>query len=373
MSNLSTKQKSLSLHLKRSLSLSGIFDLEELRNEVRRIKEYSFKNIDRLTKKAVKNLRNAGWKVYLADSEEEALKFALEYLKDSERIVKSKSNAVKEIKLVTALEKAGKEVIETDLGDRIVQLLGEKSLHPLAPAIHISKERVAEAISDDLGYEVKPDVKEIVKSYSKWLLKYILESDASLTGANAIAAREGAVGLVENEGNISLITRLVKRHLVVAYTNKIVPTISDALKVIQATSVFGAGQPSGTYISFISGPSKTADVEGELVTGMHGAKEVAIILIKIPKISEQLKDAFYCLNCGICLSVCPSYYSSNYMVSQRGYGGIGAVRTCIYGESTEDIWRCTGCKACREVCPVKIDSGELIHHIRKKIAGMHAG
>lgn len=216
-----------------------------------------------------------------------------------------------------------------------------------------------------MGFRVRPDVEEIVRSYSKWLLKFILESDASITGANAISAREGAVGLIENEGNISLITRLVRKHLVVSYTSKIVPTLSDALKVIQATSIFGAGQPAGTYISFISGPSKTADIEGEIVNGMHGAEDVAVILIKTPEIPEELHEVFCCLNCGICLSVCPVYYSSDHMITGKGYGGIGVARSFVYGEENEDIWRCTGCRACGEVCPVRIDSGKLINFIRR--------
>jgi len=367
MEDILTRQRSLRAHLQRSLRIAESYNPESFRDEIRKIKKFSIKNMEKLTKEAVKNLKKAGWNVFLADSGEEAVNFALEYLSEAKKIVKSKSNAVKEIGLVEALEKIGKEIIETDLGDRIVQILEEKPLHPLAPAIHISKERIAEAVSGELGFHVEPDVKKIVESYSKWLLKYILDSDASITGANAISAREGAVGLIENEGNISLITRLVKKHLVVAYVSKIVPTLSDALKVIQATSIFGAGQPAGTYISFISGPSKTADVEGEIVNGMHGAEDVAVILIKTPDISEELRDILYCLNCGICLSVCPVYYSSNHMISSRGYGGIGVARSFVFGDQSDDIWRCTGCMACGEVCPVRIDSGNLINLIRKSL------
>ena len=142
------------------------------------------------------------------------------------------------------------------------------------------------------------------------LREKISKAKVGITGANAITA-DGSIVILENEGNISLVSRIPDKHIVVSSFDKIVPTIEDALVVVRAASVFGTGQKFPVYLNIISGPSKTADIQNQIVTGAQGAKEVYLILLDNGRseiLRTDYKELLYCINCGACLNFCPVYH-----------------------------------------------------------------
>ncbi|TDA28904.1 MAG: hypothetical protein DSO03_07280, partial [Hadesarchaea archaeon] len=326
--------------------------------------------LEELVGLAKDSLRAVGCEVFEARKGEEAVEYLLKQIGEERMVVKSKSNTLKELELVEKLERRGVEVVETDLGDRIIQLAGEEPLHPVGPAVHLTLEEVARALSREVGRELPADVEKIIKASRERLRERILGARIGLTGANAIAAEEGAVGLVENEGNISLITRLPEKHLVVAGIEKIVPTMEEAVTVMKTCETFLT--VVGAYHSFIKGPSRTADVMGIEQLGMHGAKEVHVVLLdgwRREAVRMGLEEVLYCCNCGACLSVCPVLLETAHAFSSKvGAGPIGVVRTWFVLGPEEAIraglFACTGCGACREICPGSIDFPKIIERLR---------
>ncbi|MEM3011995.1 MAG: LUD domain-containing protein, partial [Candidatus Hadarchaeales archaeon] len=248
--------------------------LRRMKERYRGIKEEAVGRLEELVGQAKDSLRAVGCEVFEARTGGEAVEYLLKQTEGEKVVVKSKSNTLKELDLLERLEEKGVEVVETDLGDRIIQLAGEEPLHPVGPAVHLTLEEVARSLSKEVGRELPADVEEIIRASRGKLRERILGARVGLTGANAIAAEEGAVGLVENEGNISLITRLPEKHLAVAGIEKIVPTLEEAATVMKTCETFLT--VTGAYHSFIKGPSRTADVMGIEQFGMHGAKEVHV-------------------------------------------------------------------------------------------------
>jgi len=348
-------------------------DLEELRERIRRAKERVLENLDYYVEMAVKKMEENLCKVYLARDAEEARRIVREIVGDAKLVVKSKSNACREIGIVEYLESHGIKVIETDLADRVVQLLGEKECHPVVPAIHISKERWAETFSKEIGRPVPPDAQAITDASREGVRKAIMSAEVGITGANAIVAETGTIITVENEGNISLVSRIPPKHIVIAGINKIVPTLEDGLNVAEATTLFGTGQRFGTYVNFITGPSKTVDVGLETTIGLHGAQEVHVVLIDNGRrraLKEGMKEMLYCLNCGSCLASCPVYMTLGEKYSCVYFGGIGhSFGAYIFGVQRaflEGLNFCTDCGACAEKCPAKISSSELVRELRRR-------
>lgn len=344
--------------------------LTRLKEKYRGIKERSIDGLDELVKTAQESLKKVGCEVFLAEKARDAVDYVLSQAGGEEMIVKSKSNTINELGLVEYLKNRGTKVIETDLGDRIIQLTGEIPLHPTGPAIHILVEDIAEAFSREVGSKVEPEADEIMRVAREGLREKILASNVGLTGANVISAEEGSIGLIENEGNISLITRLPKKHIVVAGIDKIVPNLEDAVIVLKTAEAFLT--ITGAYSSFIKGPSRTADIMGIERFGMHGAKEVHVVLLddwRTKAMKNGLEEILYCCNCGACLASCPIFRETGRaFTSKVGVGPMGLVRTFfIFGavDAIESgLFTCTGCGACKEICPGSINFPEIIEKLR---------
>jgi iron-sulfur cluster protein len=349
--------------------------IEEIKQKFRTIKKYSIDHLDELVKQTQKNFEALGYRVYLANNAQDAVTYTLDLLKQKPGIVvKSKSNTCKEIGLTEAIENAGISVVETDLGDRIVQLRREEGTHPLAPAIHLKKEEVAEIFSREMGREVPPDLDRIVEVAREGIRESMVKATTGITGANVIAA-EGTVILVENEGNVRMVSNLPERHIVIAGINKIVPSIEDGLNIVRAESTHGTGQTIGTYVSLISGPSRTADIEMSTVLGMHGAKEVYAIFIdngRRKAISSGFGECLYCVNCGNCLNECPVYLFLGPTFGYRYFGGVGIVFTAFHAGLDEAVKNglhyCTLCGRCVKACPGEINTPLLVEKLLEKAA-----
>ncbi|MHA1385813.1 MAG: LUD domain-containing protein [Candidatus Helarchaeota archaeon] len=322
----------------------------------------------------MKQLENNGCHVYLALNKEEALKI-LKSLLEGKIIVKTKTNTGKEINLTQNLENWGYEVVETDLGDRIVQLAKSKSTHPLIPGLHISKNKIIKLFNADKNISTK-DLANIAGSQIR---KKILDAKVGITGANAITAEEGFICLVENEGNQRLVTSIPKKHIVIAGIDKIVENAEQAIMVAKAAAYFGLGILSGNYVSFIMGPSRTADIAFEIVEGMHGPSEVHVILLdnhrrEIANNKEGFHELLFCVNCGGCLNYCPVYKSVGEI-----FGNAGGGRHLLFNSFTNDITYafdfgmnfCTMCGSCVIKCPGEINVPDLMLKLRKKAQEKH--
>ncbi|MHA1404202.1 MAG: LUD domain-containing protein, partial [Candidatus Helarchaeota archaeon] len=201
---------------------------EKYREEYIKIKEEAIEKNKELLENFIKNARSKMFKVFLAKTEDEARDYILNLVKDEKYIVKSKTNTGKELRLVEFLKEKGIEVIETDLGDRIIQILDETPSLPVGPAAHIPATRIAQEFSEYYGVHVPPMPQEIVKAGKKELREKIIGARVGISGANVLIAEDGRIGIVENEGNISLITRLPPVHIAIVGTDKVVETWKDA-------------------------------------------------------------------------------------------------------------------------------------------------
>jgi len=345
-------------------------DVEEFKKELRRIKEFSIENLDSLKRKAIKNLENQGIKVFEAENAKEARRITFELIPEKKTIVKSKSNVINEIDLLEELEKRN-EVIETDCGDFIVKICEEEEVHPITPALHIPIEKIVEEIKKKFNVELKKSPIDVVEWIRNHIRKEILRAEIGITGANVISS-DGGIFIVENEGNISLISRIPEKHIIITSIDKIVPTLQDAVAICKALAIWGTGMSLPTYINIISSPSKTADIQKETVYGIHGAKEVYLVLVDNGRskiIESGLKEILYCINCGSCLYFCPVYrqifdsYGFKYFAGR----GIGLI-SFIFGIEKafeRGLYYCTMCSACKENCPLSIDVPSLIRRLRE--------
>ena len=347
-------------------------DKDGLKEKIKKIKEYSIDNLDSLKAKTIEKLERQKIKVFEAKTAKEACEIALKLIPKKQLIVKSKSNAIKEIGLLDHLKKRN-EVVETDTGDFIVQITDDKASHTLSPALHIPLKKITQTIKRKFHAKVKEDPKEIVTWVRDYLRKKMIKAKIGLTGANAISA-DGAIFIVENEGNISLVSRLPEKHIIITGIEKIVPTIQDAMTICHASGIWGSGVSMPTYINVIGSPSKTADIRKELTYGVQGAKEVYLILVdngRTQMIKDGFKELLYCVNCGGCLYFCPVYRQifDNYGFHYIGGKGV-AMATLQDGEERgfdSGLYFCTTCQLCKENCPFEIDVPKLIKKLRKKV------
>lgn len=349
---------------------SRISDLEARKERLRKTKEASVGN-ERLFIEAVSVLRENGFRVVIAKTPEAALKVLKEELKGQKVVVKSKSNVTKEIHLAEELSKDGIEVIETDLGDRIVQLAGCQPAHPTGPACHLTRGEIASLFTDHFKKKVTDDPMELTKVMREEIADYISKARVGITGANAIAANEGAVVIVHNEGNAAKCAMLPDKHIVVTTPEKIVPTLDDAINVTKLQTYLSTGKIISSYVNVITGPSYTADIEKKVYKGMHGPKEVLILFVDDGRMAAEDKEAQYCIGCGMCLLHCPTYNVVGPLFGASGHmGGIGVYLSGSRGRVDEAIdaglYLCTSCGECVEVCPAKIDTKKGVVKARER-------
>jgi L-lactate dehydrogenase complex protein LldF len=361
---------------KRALLDLGL-NYEEYRQKIKEIKKSSIANSKALREKAIRAFKNNGIKVFWAKDAEEARKIIEDLLTDKKKIVKAKSNAFHEIANDDFLKE--KDLVETDLGDFIVDLLESFSIHPVLPSLHISPKDISRAIQEKYGEEVSPSSKAIAAFVKKILREKIINAEAAITGANFITA-DGQIVLLENEGNISLLSRIPKTHIVIAGFEKIVSDASEAIELVRASAIWGTGQTFPSYVSLISGPSKSADIGNEMIIGAQGAEEVNLVLIDNGRkelISAGLEELLHCINCGACLNFCPVFHQMGTAYGDKYLGSRGIV-FAAFSESAKkakdsNCFACTLCSACHENCPVSIDLPKLMIKTRNYLVESQNG
>ncbi len=284
-------------------------------------------------------------------------------------IAKSKSNTLREIDASQFLEKNGMTIIETDLGDRILQLkkVDNAPVHPTGPASHLNVHDITKIVNDAMGLDLPEVPREIMEAVRADVLSLLDKSVIGISGSNSIAAEDGAFLTVHNEGNISLVQNK-KLHIVVAGIDKLVPSLEDSVSVAKLETAFAIGKPLSSYINIVAGPSKTADIEKKLLKNMYGAEKVAVILLDNGR-SEAIKECLWCIGCGNCVVNCPVY---NVMGNEFGYhsylGGRGVAMSKYLKDNETSVdsglYMCTLCGMCTENCPVLTPTYEIIEDLR---------
>lgn len=342
-------------------------DFEEMRTDLAAIKDEVRVRRKELLAEFIKNAEAAGSKVFIAKDTKEANDYVINLAKEkgAKLIAKSKSMVSEEAHLNKALAKHGIRAAETDLGEWIIQLAGQRPSHMVMPAIHMFKEEVAELLSKESGTALSPEIKPLVNHARKRLRKEYFDADIGLTGANFLVADTGGIGLVTNEGNARLCATLPKVHVVFASIHKLVRNMEDAIKITRLLPRNATGQLLTSYITWIRGG---VPVDGE-------QKEQHIILIDGGREalyeSKICRDVLRCIQCGACANVCPVYQTVGGHVFGSIYiSAVGIILTAFYEglDKAKEITRaCIGCRSCVAVCPSNIDLEKIILHLRNEV------
>src|SRR5882724_3103937 len=359
-----------SLFGKRRLAAArGLDNWEELRTEARAIKDEVLLNLDKYLEQFVTNAESRGAQVHWARDAAEANEIVcrLANERSARKVVKSKSMVTEEIHLNAAIEAEGLEVIETDLGEYIIQLAGEAPSHIIVPAIHKTKKQIAELFTAKLGIEPTDDVDKLTSAARRVLRQRFAAADIGISGVNFGVAETGTILILENEGNVRLTTSVPKVHIAVMGIEKILPRFADLDVFLKLLPRSGTGQQLTTYQSLITGPKRKTEDEGP--------DELHIVLLDNGR-SRMLahpvtRQSLACIRCGACLNACPVYQQIGGHAYGSVYPGpIGAVITpqlIGLGKAAQLPYASSLCGACREVCPVKIDIPELLLYLRGEI------
>ena len=362
---------------KRARALAALPEFERLREEASAVKRHVLDNLDEYLEAFGERARAAGARVHMAADAAAARRVIIDILKGipargggAPLVVKGKSMISEEVELNAALEGAGFKVVETDLGEYIIQLRGEKPSHIVAPAIHLTRAEIEPAFRAAHG-ELPPqrrlaEREDFVNEARGVLRRAFTTADAGITGANLLIAESGSLALVTNEGNGDLCATLPRVHIVLASIDKLVPTREDASLVLRLLARSATGQEITSYTSFFTGPARRGDADGP--------REMHIVLLDNGRRrinGGEFSDILKCIRCAACINHCPVFAA----VGGHAYGGVypgpmGEVLTpALHGireETAQIVDACTMCGRCAEVCPMGIPLPALIRKWRAR-------
>jgi len=350
----------------RDQALQELPDAEALRDHFKVVRDATLADLGAHLREFESNALKAGAHVHWASDAAAAREVILAIARRNgvRKIVKSKSMAAEEIELNAALEGAGFEVIETDLGERIVQLAGEPPSHIIAPAIHKTKEQVAELFQAESGEPAPAEIQALTEIARRRLRQVFLQADLGISGGNLAVAETGSLVLVSNEGNARMVTSLPRIHIALIGIEKIAPTWDAAAVWLSLLARSATGQPLSIYTSILTGPRRPDDVDGP--------EEVHIVLLDNGRsrlVGTKFEEALQCIRCGACLNACPVYREAGGHAYASPYSGpIGAVISpLLFGLKEYEALphASTLCGACLEVCPVRIDLPRMLIALRQ--------
>ncbi|WP_129115627.1 LUD domain-containing protein [Halegenticoccus tardaugens] len=370
-------------NLGRYESVAELEDYEELKDRARAIKEDAIDRLPDLLDELRETVEENGGTLYVADDADDANRYVRRVAeeKDAERLVKSKSMTTEEIEVNEALEAAGVEVVETDLGEWVLQVAEESPSHIVAPAIHKSREEIARLFNEAFEPDEPPETAEELTMFAREKLgELIAGADVGMTGANFITADTGTIALVTSEGNARKSAVVPDTHVAVAGVEKIVPSVEDLQPFVELIGRSGTGQDITSYVSLLTPPVESPTVDfDDPETPMADAgveRDFHLVLVDNGRLAmredEHLRETLYCIRCGACSNSCGNFQS----VGGHAFGGetySGGIATGweagIEGLDTAAEFNdlCTGCTRCVNACPVKIDIPWINTVVRDRI------
>ena len=356
-------------------------DIEGLRESLRAMKHDAVQHINQLADEFEASLKKRGAHVFRAKDGDAVKEYLIRICKENnvKRVVKSKSMASEEIHLNECFGDHDIRVKETDLGEWMIAIKGQKPSHMVMPAIHLNRYQCAEMFEQELHIDVPgEDIPNMIQLARKNLRQEFLQADMGITGANFGIAENGAIGLVTKEGNARLVTTLPRIHVVLIGYEKLIPTTEDAAKILRLLPRNGTCQRMTSYMTMVDGPTKVIykNDQGKVVE--EDRKQYVIILdngrLEAAK-DPVFQQAYQCVRCASCLNVCPIWTLVGGHVYGHIYsGGIGAILTGLFnGVETfaqfSDL--CIGCRKCTTVCPGKIPIPDIIDELRSRYVQKH--
>ena len=337
-------------------------DWEQARLVAAEIKAYVLNNLPSLLEEFDEKISSRGTKVLWAGNKEEAQQYFLEIARNhqAKKIVKSKSMTTEEIDFNELCQENGLEVIESDLGELIVQLAHEKPYHIVTPAMHKSRSEISKIFQEQLGAPETDDAEKLTMIAREHLRRAYITSEIGVTGANFIVAKEGALVMTENEGNGRLTMSCPPVHVAIVGIEKVLPRLSDLSLFLPLLATSGTGQKITGYNSIIRGPKQSGESDGP--------KKMYIILLDNGRSDlfskEKFRSILRCIRCGACLNACPVYRTVGGHTYHTPYQGpVGSVITPQF-RGMEDwshlAFASSLCASCSSVCPVNINIHELL-------------
>ena len=340
---------------------------EEIRTAAAAIRDRALANLDVYLREFERNATARGTVVHWAGSRSDVNAIVCEIARRHgvKKAVKSKSMVTEECALNDALAAAGIEVVETDLGEYILQLAREPPSHIVAPVVHKSRDEVSDLFHEKHGTPRKTDIAALAREAREMLRQHFVTADMGISGANFVVAATGSTLIVTNEGNGRMVTTLPRVHVAITGIEKVVPTLEDAATLMRLLPAHGTGQTISNYISITTGVKG----EGE----RDGPEHFHVILLdggRAELLGSDLQPMLRCIRCGACMNHCPVYQS----VGGHAYGWVypgpmGSVLTPSYVglENALDLPNAaTLCNQCGVVCPVKIPLPDLMRKLRER-------
>jgi len=356
---------------KRAKARAALPEFDDLRDQARDIKDHALAHLDLYLERYERKVTESGGHVHWAETAEDARAVILDICRSvsAKSVTKGKSMIAEEIALNDHLEAAGMKVVETDLGEYIIQLRKEPPSHIIAPAVHLNKEQVeADFRARHLDLPADRSLKEpvdLVAEARTVLRQAFLDADVGITGANFLVAETGTSIIVTNEGNGDLTQTLPRIHVVITSLEKIVPTLEDAATILRVLARSATGQEMSTYTTLSTGPRRPEDPDGP--------EQYHVVLLdngRSGMLGTEFQDMLRCIRCGACMNHCPVYGN----VGGHAYGWVypgpmGAVLTpSLIGvdEAGHLPNASTFCGRCEEVCPMRIPLPRMMRHWRER-------
>ena len=348
---------------------------EQLREHARAVKAATLSNLDEHLQTFERSVHARGGTVHWASTIGDAhdVILGLARSRGVRRVVKSKSMVSEEVHLNDFFADQGIAAIETDLGEYIIQLAGERPSHIIAPAIHKSRAQISRLFNERFGTPDSGDVEVMTAEARRRLRREFASATMGVSGANFGIAETGTIVIVENEGNARLTTSLPPLHVVLMGIEKVIPRVEDLPVFLTLLPRSATGQAMSAYVSFISGPRRDADLDGP--------EELHVVLLDNGRTKmladTSIREVLQCIRCGACQNVCPVYRNIGGHAYGAVYAGpIGAMVSPFLDPdhaSAELPFASTLCGACADVCPVKIRIPEVLLHLRARAASGAAG
>ncbi|MER3443913.1 MAG: iron-sulfur cluster-binding protein [Meiothermus sp.] len=337
-------------------------DAEGWRHFAEGVKNHVLMNLDHYLEQTAAALERSGIRVHWAEDAEDAQRIvaALVREKGVRRAVKAKTMISEELGINPLLESLGVNVLETDLGEYIIQLLGQPPSHIVGPAIHLGLEQIRRLFHERFGTPLDAAPDTLAAAARKLLRQGFLEADLGISGANFVVAETGTLVLIENEGNIRLSTSAPRLHVALVGIEKLLPRFSDLSVFLTLTARAATGQRLGTYVSLIQGPRRPDETDGP--------EEVHVVFVDNGRSSvladPQAWETLRCVRCAACLNACPVYRQTGGHAYGYVYSGpIGAVLSpgLVGLENTKPLpYASSLCGACFQACPVRIPIPKLL-------------